>query len=174
MNSRAKGKRGELEAVRVWRSYGYQEVRRGVQYNGADGSADIIGIPGIHCEVKRVEHLDLAKALRQSMLDSWAAGKGELPIVMHRRNNCPWFVTMDSGVWNEIKDPDIETQETEKETKRYNLEDLMAEAYRKADGTDVIPVVKHRKPDSDLWLVTMFMGDFITIYREWEAGINDQ
>lgn len=172
MNSRAKGKRGELEAVRVWRDYGYHEVRRGQQFNGADGSADIVGIPGLHCEIKRVEHLNIESAVRQSIRDAQAAGKGELPIVMHRRNNCPWFVTMDIGVYNEIKDPEIETWESEKEAKRYNLDDLMAEAWRRTTGTEVVPVVRHKKTDSDIWMVTMFMGDFITIYREWEAGRN--
>ena len=90
MNSRAKGKRGELELVHKLREYGF-DVRRGQQYNGADGSADIIGIYGLHIECKRVEQLNIEKALQQSVNDS----KGnEFPVVMHRKNGDDWKVTM--------------------------------------------------------------------------------
>ena len=47
MNSRAKGKRGELELSRALGEYGYG-CRRSVQYSGASGDADVVGLPGIH------------------------------------------------------------------------------------------------------------------------------
>lgn len=90
MNSRAKGKRGELELVHKLREYGF-DVRRGQQYNGADGSADIIGIYGLHIECKRVEQLNIEKALKQSENDS---KENEVPVVMHRKNGEDWKVTM--------------------------------------------------------------------------------
>ena len=90
MNSRAKGKRGELELVHKLREYGF-DVRRGQQYNGADGSADIIGIYGLHIECKRVEQLNIEKALHQSENDS---KENEVPVVMHRKNGEDWKVTM--------------------------------------------------------------------------------
>ena len=62
MNSRAKGKAGELELSRLLRDYGY-DCRRGQQYSGASGDADVIGLPGIHIEVKRVERLDISAAV---------------------------------------------------------------------------------------------------------------
>ena len=92
---REKGKRGEREFASLCRSYGYQ-ARRGQQYAGANGDADVVGLPGIHVEVKRVERLDLLGAMSQSKADA----KGdELPIVAHRRNNAGWLITMDAEDW---------------------------------------------------------------------------
>ena len=42
---REKGKRGERELAGVFREYGY-DARRGQQYCGAAGNADVIGLPG--------------------------------------------------------------------------------------------------------------------------------
>lgn len=89
-NSRRKGKEGELELARILREYGF-DARRGQQYSGASGDADVIGLPGIHIECKRVEQLNLAKALAQSTSDARA---GERPVVIHRRNGEKWMVTM--------------------------------------------------------------------------------
>ena len=58
VNGKKKGKAGELEVARILRSYGYP-CRRGQQYSGANGDADVVGLPGIHIEVKRRERLDL-------------------------------------------------------------------------------------------------------------------
>lgn len=91
MNSRTKGKTGELELARILREHGYQS-RRGQQYCGTSGDADVIGIPGVHIEVKRVEKLNIEKAMEQSRSD---ARQGEIPIVAHRKNRKPWLVTMD-------------------------------------------------------------------------------
>ena len=90
MNSRKKGAAGERELAKKLRKYGY-ECRRGQQFNGADGSADVIGLPGIHIECKRVERLNLEDAMAQSRRD---AREGEIPTVMHRKNNCEWLVTL--------------------------------------------------------------------------------
>ena len=90
MNSRDKGKRGELQAAKVLQTYGY-DARRGQQYSGASGDADVVGLPGVHIEVKRVEKLNISKAMQQSIRD---AREGEMPIVMHRKNKETWLVTM--------------------------------------------------------------------------------
>lgn len=90
MNSRQKGKRGELELAARLRSYGYFS-RRGQQYNGSDGSADVVGLPLVHIECKRVERLNIQDAYDQSRRD---AKDHEMPVVVHRRNNCDWLVTM--------------------------------------------------------------------------------
>ena len=78
---REKGKRGERELAGILRDYGYN-CRRGQQYCGTSGDADVIGLPDVHIEVKRVEDLRLRKALQQSSRDARA---GEIPVVMHRR-----------------------------------------------------------------------------------------
>ncbi len=95
MNSRIKGKNGELELARRLREYGYS-CRRGQQYCGVNGDADIIGLPHVHVECKRTEHLHLYDAVSQA---SWDARPGELPAVFHRRNNCNWVVIMRLEDW---------------------------------------------------------------------------
>ena len=98
MNSREKGARGERELAAELRAHGY-DSRRGQQYCGANGDADVVGLPGIHIECKRVERLDLIAAMSQAIGDCKA---GETPAVMHRKNHCPWLVTMRLDDWIEI------------------------------------------------------------------------
>ena len=90
MNSRDKGKRGELELAHKLEEYGFS-ARRGQQYAGINGDADVVGVPGMHIECKRVESLNVEKALAQSEHD---ALEGEIPVVMHRRNREAWKVTL--------------------------------------------------------------------------------
>ena len=98
MNSRDKGKRGERELAKVLRSFGY-EARRGQQYSGINGDADVIGLPGIHIECKRVEKLNIENAVDQSIRD---ASYGEKPTVIHRKNGRQWLVTMTLIDWMEM------------------------------------------------------------------------
>jgi Holliday junction resolvase len=93
MNSKQKGARGEREFAAVCREHGY-EARRGQQYNGIEGE-DVIGLPGIHIEVKRVERLNIEEAMSQSIGDA----QGNIPIVAHRKNNCEWLITMRAEDW---------------------------------------------------------------------------
>lgn len=89
INSKAKGKRAELEIAALLREYGY-EARRGVQYHGGEDSPDVVGLPGVHIEVKHVERLNINEAMEQADRDSG----DNMPVVMHRRNRTPWLVTM--------------------------------------------------------------------------------
>lgn len=95
--SRDKGKRGEREVASLLRSYGY-EARRGVQYQGGTDSPDVVGLPGIHIEVKRTERFDLYGALSQSKGDAGS----DKPVVIHRRNNCEWVVVQPLEDWIEL------------------------------------------------------------------------
>lgn len=90
VNSRQKGAMGERELAKKLREYGY-EARRGQQYSGATGDADVVGLPGVHIEAKRVERLNIYDAISQSVHD---ARSGEVPVVMYRKNNCEWLVTL--------------------------------------------------------------------------------
>lgn len=96
--SRDKGKRGKLELSGVLRGHGY-DCRRGQQYSGANGDADVIGLPGVHIECKRVERLDLYGAMAQAAHD---AKPEELPAVFSRRNHAEWLVTMRLDDWIQI------------------------------------------------------------------------
>ena len=97
-NGKLKGKAGELELAKVLRMFGY-DCRRSVQYNGyaPDGQPDIIGLPGIHIECKRVEQLNLYNAVSQSIRDN--EDPQALPAVFHRKNRKPWLVTMEIDDW---------------------------------------------------------------------------
>lgn len=90
MNSRQKGKAGERELSKKLNEYGF-DTRRSQQYCGANGDADVIGIPGIHIECKRNERLNLYEAMNQAIND---AKDGDKPMVFHRKNRTPWLVTM--------------------------------------------------------------------------------
>lgn len=98
MNSRNKGKRGELEIAHKLQKYGY-DARRSQQYAGINNDADVVGLPGVHLEVKRVEKLNIDNAMEQSIRDK---REGEKPVVMHRRNNKQWLVTMLFDDWMEL------------------------------------------------------------------------
>ena len=98
INSRKKGASAERELARKLREYGY-DCRRGQQYCGANGDADIVGLPGIHIECKRVERLNLYDAIAQSGYDSKPS---EIPVVMHRKNNCDWLATLSLEHFMEI------------------------------------------------------------------------
>jgi hypothetical protein len=91
MNSRSKGKRGELEVAHILKEHGYTDARRGQQYHGGGDSPDVRGLPGVHIEVKRVERLNLTEAYEQAFRD---AADGEIPAVFHKRNREPWMVTV--------------------------------------------------------------------------------
>jgi Holliday junction resolvase len=91
MNSRAKGKRGELEWAKFLTGLGLP-ARRGAQFSGSPDSPDVVGgIPGTHPEVKRVENLNVYDAMEQAVADS---GGKRVPYVAHRKNNKEWLVTI--------------------------------------------------------------------------------
>lgn len=87
INSRSKGKNGELEFSHLLTSKGLG-ARRGQQFSGGADSPDVVceGLPGVHFEVKRVEAGNLYSWLDQAKRD--AAGK--IPVVAHRKNGKDW------------------------------------------------------------------------------------
>lgn len=97
INSKRKGASGERELASKLKEYGY-DCRRSQQYCGVAGDADVIGLPGIHIEVKRVERLNIIDAMSQAIGDA----KGDMPTVMHRKNHEEWLVTMRLSDWIEL------------------------------------------------------------------------
>jgi len=94
VNSKQKGSRGEREWAEVCRQYGYTESRRTQQYCGDAGDSDVVGIPGIFQEVKRVENLHIHKAIEKAEEN---APEDEIPIVAYRKNRKPWLVIMSAA-----------------------------------------------------------------------------
>lgn len=91
INSRSKGKTGELEASALLKQHGF-EARRGQQFAGGGDSPDVVhSLSGWHIEVKRVENLSLYPAIDQAERDR---KDNERPLVLHRRNKKPWLVIM--------------------------------------------------------------------------------
>jgi hypothetical protein len=91
-NSRQKGKRGELDAAETIRRLFSWTTRRTQQFKGTSDSSDVevTETPDAFWEVKREEHLNVFKALATAVAE---AGP-KLPILMHRRNNTDWLVTV--------------------------------------------------------------------------------
>ena len=100
VNSKRKGDAGERELAKKLNEYGFS-TRRSVQYNGKadDGKADLVNLPGIHIECKRVERLNVSEAMTQAIND---AKGGELPTVFHRKNREGWLLTMRLDDWMEL------------------------------------------------------------------------
>ena len=95
--SREKGKRGERAVAALFREYGF-DAHRGQQYHGGPDSPDVVGVPGLHIEVKRTERLNLYDALAQAKRD---AGE-DLPVVIHRKNDSEWVVIMSFTDWMKL------------------------------------------------------------------------
>lgn len=99
INSREKGKRGERDVAKIFRDFGFGDARRGQQFSGKSGDADVIGITGLHLEIKHVERLNLDAAMEQSARDASAefkkTGKPVVPVVIHRKNRQEWRITME-------------------------------------------------------------------------------
>lgn len=132
MNSKAKGSRGERELAKKLREYGY-ECRRGQQYCGANGDADVIGLRHIHIECKRVEKLNVEKAMEQAQADS---KEGEYPTVMHRKDGKKWLVTMFLDDWIKI----YTEAESDIRIKEMGLLDMKV----KLDENAIMPTKAHK------------------------------
>lgn len=90
VNSRRKGKTGELDWCSELRDLGFT-ARRGCQYSGSSDSPDVVSsIESVHWEVKRVEALSVYKAMAQAVADCGDS----VPVVAHRRNKCEWLLVL--------------------------------------------------------------------------------
>lgn len=87
INSRAKGKRGELEFITTHLVPYWPAAKRNLDQFG-DDKRDCVEVAGIHFQVKRVEKLNIWAALDQATAE---ADAHDLPVVAFRRNRSPWF-----------------------------------------------------------------------------------
>jgi hypothetical protein len=116
VNSRRKGKVAENEWAGFCRDrFKLVGARRSQQYRGTADSEDVLTFPGTHCEVKRVQTLNVEKAMQQAEADAEYAvlrfkghpstttginithatiRTGDIPYVAHRKNNTSWLVTV--------------------------------------------------------------------------------
>lgn len=117
INSRNKGKTGEIEARDMWRALlegkmeDTDDIRRNHQ-QAEIGGADLVGIPRYAVEVKRCKQINWIGGL-----DSWweqcaqqASDLGKEPLLMFRQDHGKWFVMLwgavltDTGeaVWQKV------------------------------------------------------------------------
>lgn len=95
-SSQRKGAGGERELAALLRSHGY-DIERGGSLSFGE-VPDLLGLPGVHIEVKRVERLNVPEAMKQAERDSKRFHDGA-PAVFHRRSREPWLVTMRLEDW---------------------------------------------------------------------------
>lgn len=92
INSRRKGKVGELEAAAEWnRLVPNAHARRSQQHSGTESASDLIapGTPHLWLEVKRTQAINL-----QAVMEKSREQCGDLtPVILHRKNDTDWLVT---------------------------------------------------------------------------------
>ncbi len=94
---RDKGARGERELVKILNDYGLKVHRGYVQLR----QSDLVWLEGIHVECKRVEKLNIWKAMEQAVEEAEKRQDGR-PTVFFRRNREDWLVCMRLPEWVEI------------------------------------------------------------------------
>lgn len=92
LNSRQKGKVGELEAAQALRDLFGWECGRSVQHSGTQDSADlrVSSTPGLWFEVKRVQALNVPRTMEKAVEQ---AGR-RTAVLLHRRNRGEWLLTI--------------------------------------------------------------------------------
>jgi Holliday junction resolvase len=93
INSRRKGKNGELSFVKLLQQHGF-EASRGQQFRGGPDSPDILCELPFHWEIKNTERLQLEAAYDQAVADCLP---GKIPVVAHKRNRQDWMVTLSAA-----------------------------------------------------------------------------
>lgn len=96
--SRNKGCRGERELANLLRDMWGYDVHRGKVFYG---ESDLVGLNGIHPEVKRVEKLNIHKAMEQAVMESEKREDG-LPTVFFRRDRGEWLVCQKLSDWIDL------------------------------------------------------------------------
>lgn len=89
-----KGARGERMLVHFLESFGLT-VKRGMVWLN---QSDVIGLYGIHIEVKFVEALNVRKALDQAIQEAEKKKDG-LPTVFWKKSRKEWVVVMRATDW---------------------------------------------------------------------------
>lgn len=94
INSKKKGKRGELELCQWLRENWGVLASRSQQYKGSTDSADL-DFPEmpLHFECKRTESLSVYKAMEQAAADCG----DKIPVVAHRRSRKDWLFVLNAS-----------------------------------------------------------------------------
>lgn len=93
--SRNKGANAERELAKLLQKELNMEIRRGQVFNH---EPDIVGLTGVHVEVKRQERLNIWAAMEQAIVSAKRMLDG-IPVVMFRRDRGEWLVCMRLSDW---------------------------------------------------------------------------
>lgn len=88
--SRDKGAQFERDVQDLARAHGFTTARRAFA-SGAQGGADLTGIPGVALECKRQERVNLPAWWRQAV----AAADGDMPVVALRWSRGPALAVLE-------------------------------------------------------------------------------
>lgn len=100
--SKNKGARFERIVAHLFKDEGY-DASRTAQYRGNTGDAgDVEGPPGLHIEAKHQEQFRIYDWMAQSIHDATEEGKGNLPIVIFKKNHHDVLVTMRFEDWIQL------------------------------------------------------------------------
>lgn len=91
-----KGRRGEIELSKILNDRGYNTRPGAAVSFGSE--PDVVGLDGIHVEIKRRECPDIPAALRQAAEDA-AFFRDGIPALFTRGNRARWRVVMDIDEW---------------------------------------------------------------------------
>jgi hypothetical protein len=92
VNSRQKGKRGELDLCHSLKAVMGWRARRSQQFCGDSGDSDVVTEehPNLFIECKLVQALNLTAVMKLAVEQA----KEKLPAVFHRRDREEWLVTV--------------------------------------------------------------------------------
>lgn len=91
-----------MEICRIFQAHGIDaQPGQAVSYGA---TPDVVNIPGVHPEIKRVERLNVPEAMAQAVRDSEKFNDG-MPVLFHRRNRQGWLCTMRLEDWMQIYKP---------------------------------------------------------------------
>lgn len=88
--SRTKGARGEREVAAIFKAAGF-DCHRTPNSGGLMFPGDLIGLEGVHVEVKRAERLCIPQWLKQARDEAPA---GTLPALCFRQSHSEWHVVV--------------------------------------------------------------------------------
>lgn len=91
--SRAKGNRGELELAHILDNWFMQySINRTPNSGGLWIPGDLNGVDWMHIECKRQETITMGAWIEQASED---CPRGQLPVIMYRKNHMRWRADMD-------------------------------------------------------------------------------
>jgi hypothetical protein len=90
VNSRAKGRRGELALCDIFRPWWPQVCTNLDQFGPL--KMDLLNMPGWHVQAKWQERLNVWACLDQTLRE---ANPGDVPILAFKRNRSPWFAALE-------------------------------------------------------------------------------